>query len=78
MLAFHEYVLFNPIAEVAPAGVYRARDLLGPMWEHIPDKTDYGRRLRGSVEAGIFSRVTRIGKRSRTISCTRSKPDSAA
>lgn len=62
MLNLHEAVVFNAIANAAPDGVYRARDLLGPKWAAIPDKTDYGRRLKGSVGAGHFDRVIRIGK----------------
>lgn len=62
MLAFEEQVLFNSILKAASDGVYRARDLLGRKWEAISDKTDYGRRLRGSVEAGVFPRATRVGR----------------
>ncbi len=62
MLAFDEQISFARDAEAMPDGVYRARDIRGPKWESTPDKTDYGRRLRVSVEAGIFPRVARVGR----------------
>ncbi len=62
MLTPTEKAKFDLYLKTALAGIYRARDILGPIWLNIADKNDYGRRLRGSVEAGHFSRVTRISR----------------